>query len=424
MFRACISAGVLFVLTAQPVPAWTIGNTELVDVNSNEKQSNRGGNNPDLSINGNIVAFISSSRNLDPRPGNGAVDVFVRDRSRGTTRRVSVATGGAAGNENSVAPAVSGLGRYVTFGSAASNLVPNDHNDDFDVFIHDRRTGKTDRISVSASGAEANGRSIESDISRLGWHVAFASDASNLVSGDSNGKGDIFLRNRRTGSVARVSVSTGGQQANGNSFVPSLSSNGRYVAFASDATNLVPNDTNGLIDIFVHDTRLHRTSRVSVGPGGVQADGASSELEISGNGRFVTFASGATNLVPNDKNGIQDVFVHDRATGITSLVSDVGVDGIRGSDDPSISDDGRYVAFSTTSDGPDFTLKVGIFVADRKTGARSLASVNDLGEEADGQSYLPSMAGGGRSLGFFSFASNLVPDDTYTAGGDVFVRDR
>jgi Tol biopolymer transport system component len=339
------------------------------------------------------------------------------------TRRASVATGGAQGNGNSVGPVVSALGRYVVFSSSASNLVPRDRNNDLDVFLHDRRTAKTERISENSRGVRANGRSVDGVISRLGHHVAFYSYATNLIDGDTNGKLDVFLHDRRNHSVSRVFLGMGGQQGNGDSFAPSLSADGRYVAFTSEATNLVPNDTNGFWDIFVRDRRLNRTSRVSVGLGGMQPNGESARAAISGNGRFVAFVSSATNLVPGDTNAIDDVFVHDRTTGVTTLVSDVGVVGIHGSDEPSISADGRYVAFSTTSQVDGFTLKVGIFVADRQTGTRTLVSVNDQGQEANDQSFFAEIAGDGRDVAFFSRATNLVPNHTNGAG-DVFVRDR
>ena len=394
-------------------------------MNSRGAQSNKGGGNGglDLSFNGRIVAFDSLSANLAPGDGNHVFDVFVRDRIAGTTRRVSVATGGGQGNGNSVAPTVSALGRYVTFGSIASNLVANDTNVDWDVFLHDRRSGTTERISVGSGGAQGNGPSTNSDVSRLGRHVAFASTASNLVSSDTNNSNDVFVRDRQIATLARVSIGSAGQQGNGASFEPSISFDGRFVAFVSNASNLVDGDSNARADVFVRDRRLNTTARISVTSAGAQSNDDSSAAAISGNGRYVAFASAANNLVPGSTNDITDVFVHDRVTGVTALISDVDVNKNLGSGEPSISADGRYVAFSTVSDVGGISLKTDLFRVDRQTGTKTVVSVNNRGEEANDQSFFPVVAGDGRDVLFGSRATNLVPDDTNGAL-DVFVRDR
>jgi archaellum component FlaF (FlaF/FlaG flagellin family) len=171
------------------------------------------------------------------------------------TQRVSVATGGTQGNGDSFIPAISADGRYVTFQSIASNLVPGDTNSTFDVFVRDRRSGTTQRVNVATDGTQANGDSFSLAISADGRYVTFQSIASNLVPGDTNDRTDVFVRDLRSGTTQRVSVATGGTQANGDSDIPAISADGRYVAFESGASNLVPGDTNHSEDVFVRDLK-------------------------------------------------------------------------------------------------------------------------------------------------------------------------
>jgi Tol biopolymer transport system component len=233
----------------------------------------------------------------------------VHDRLTGQTTRVSVASDGAQGNGDSECPSISADGRYVAFASLASNLVPGDTNGRMDIFVHDRLTGQTTRVSVASDGTEGNGDSGFPSISADGRYVAFASLASNLVPGDTNGTWDVFVHDRLTGQTTRVSVASGGAQGNGDSRFPSISADGRYVAFQSYASNLVPGDTNGVLDVFVHDRLTGQTTRVSVASDGTQGDSYSFGSSISADGRYVAFASYASNLVPGDTNGWADVFV-------------------------------------------------------------------------------------------------------------------
>jgi tricorn protease-like protein len=264
----------------------------------------------------------------------------------GDITRVSVDSGGAQANGGSFRDQISADGRYVAFVSDATNLVPNDTNNAADVFVKDRQTGATTRISVaSQTGAQADNGSGTVAISSDGRYVAFYSDANNLVSGDSNGVGDIFVHDRQTGLTTRVSVDSGGVEANGGSsdFYLGISGDGRYVVFPSDATNLVSGDTNNVTDIFVHDCQTGQTRRVSVGSNGAEANGGSSAVNISDDGRYVAFSSGATNLVVGDTNGTRDVFVYDLQMGGTTLVS-VNTSGEQadgGGNSPDISGDGR-----------------------------------------------------------------------------------
>ena len=183
-----------------------------------------------------------------------------------------MASGGSEANGDPRWPSISADGRYVVFESAADNLVPGDTNDHSDVFVHDRQTGETSRVSVASDGTEGNGQSDEPSISADGRYVAFASEASNLVPGDTNHNYDILLHDRQTGETVRVSVASDGTEGNGHSIEPSISSDGQYVAFTSWASNLVPGDTNDAWDVFVHDRETGETVRVSLASEGSQTD--------------------------------------------------------------------------------------------------------------------------------------------------------
>ncbi len=271
--------------------------------------------NASMSADGRFVAFDSFANNLVPGDTNGQYDIFVHDRQSGVTTRVSVATGGGQANDGGGHSQLSADGRIVAFDSEATNLVPGDTNGIEDIFVHDRQTGITTRVSVATGGGQANGESGNPVLSGDGRYVAFPSEATNLVPGDSNGVQDVFVHDRQTRVTTRVSVPTGGGQAFGGgidgSGNPRLNENGRIVAFDSAATNLVPGDTNGDEDVFIHDRQTGATTRVSVATGGGQGNGSSSGGWLNQDGRLVIFSSDASNLVPSDTNGVADFFVHE-----------------------------------------------------------------------------------------------------------------
>jgi Tol biopolymer transport system component len=261
-------------------------------------------------MDGQLVAFGSFSSNLVAGDTNDVDDVFVHDRSTGITDRVSVDSLGAEGNRSSFMSSISADGEFVAFNSDATNLVTGDTNHKYDVFVHDRSTGITERISVDSSGNEANDNSAWGDFSADDRVVSFASAASNLVSADTNGAYDVFVHDRQTGVTERVSVDSSGQQAMGSSAEPSISADGQLVAFESDASNLVPGDTGYYQDVFVHDRSTGLTERVSVARSGAQGNDHSYFPAMSADGRMVVFCSWATNLVGGDTNATLDVFVH------------------------------------------------------------------------------------------------------------------
>ena len=294
------------------------GDTWRVSVASDGTQAN--GNSYGMSVSaislvsadGRFVAFESDATNLVAGDSNNKRDIFVHDRQTGTTTRVSVASNGAQTNGNPLRPAISADGRYVAFDSDASNLVAGDSNGVYDVFVHDRQTGTTERVSVATGGAQGNGGSWQPSISADGRYVVFYTSADNMVPGDSNGQWDVILRDRQTSTTELISVGLNGQPGNGLSSAPSISADGRYVAFYSSAPDLVAGDTNNTQDIFVRDRQAGTTERVSVAGDGAQANGWSSYPSISADGRFVVFGSDATNLVAGDTNGKRDIFVHER----------------------------------------------------------------------------------------------------------------
>jgi Tol biopolymer transport system component len=425
--RCVLGASAVLALTVGPAAeaaaaVGTFGSTTTrVSVKSNETQVFAPSSQSEMSLDGRFIAFVSNAAGLVTGDTNGKPDVFLRDRVAGTTIRVSVASGGGQGNGRSDLPSISRDGRYVAFFSQATNLVPGDTNGRSDIFVRDVVARSTRRVSIPAGGGQANGDSAFPSISDNGQQIAFNSAASNLVSGDGNGVQDIFVRDLTAGTTRRVSVSSTGAGGNGASLVPAISGNGDVVAFVSDATNLVPGDTNGSSDVFARVRSTNTTQLVSVGVGGVPADSLSAEPAVSRDGRYVAFDSSATNLVPGDTNGFQDVFVRDRVGGTTQLVSVwSSTPSNRLSTAPDISANGQIVVF--VSQPSDAGALSNVYRRNRGTGVTQLASVGLAGQPADSNSFGASVSPDGLHVGFTSTATNLVAGDTNNQQ-DVFVRD-
>ena len=427
--------GVLAALLAVALASAGPGLTTRVSVDSAGNQATGlfGSFNSAISADGRFVAFYSHASNLVAGDTNGKADVFVHDRQAGATTRISVDSAGAQANEGSFDPAISADGHFVAFESLASNLVAGDTNGKADVFVHDRLTGTTERVSVDSAGNQATdffSGSRRPAISADGRFVTFDSTAT-LVAGDTNNHPDVFVHDRQTGATTRVSVDSVGNQTGGGA-LPAISGDGRFVAFLSDTSDLVPGDTNGALDVFVHDRQTGATTRVSVDSAGNQEDsnnGRYRDVAISGDGRFVAFASDASNLVAGDTNGTGDVFVHDRQTGATTRVS-VDSAGGQGNNESGnggldISGDGRFVAFESVASNliESDTIFEDVFVHDRLTGATTRVSVDSAGRQADHVSTHPSISDDGRFVAFESLASNLVAGDT-NGIWDIFVHDR
>jgi Tol biopolymer transport system component len=437
-------AGIAVSLVISQLPAIVAQSnqtTEQIDVSTAGLQSNSGIETAmAMSSDGRIVAFSTFATNLVP---DGQLfnlqDIYVRDRIEGTTQVVSLNSDGVQSDGISIEPSVSADGRYVAFTSDATNLVPGDTNQCFynlldesyvpgdcpDVFVRDRMTGKTERVSVSSSGQEGNDRSSVPVISGDGRYVFFISRASNFYPGDGPVSGELFMHDRytktterilkpaahgdytitpdaryiaylglsngtsgyyaiyvydrQTGTNELVSVPRSGSMLNGYSYSPAISADGRYVAFVSFANTLISGDTNGRADVFVRDRVARTTERVSVSSLGQQANGDSfsypfpNSVAISADGRFVGFSSSASNLVPGDTNTCSVQY---------------------------------YYSFTSPGQCPD------IFVRDRHERTTKLVSINNGGGQGTNASFMPLMSGDGTVVTFFSLATNLAPGGT------------
>ncbi|MEU9064024.1 carboxypeptidase regulatory-like domain-containing protein [Streptomyces sp. NPDC048430] len=383
--------------------------TDRVSLTAQGGQANNDAWWPRVSDDGQVIAFASPASNLVAEDTNGSLDIFVTDRGTQTTERVSVSSDGAQGDDFSLTPTLSSDGRYVGFSSGAANLVPGDTNRQTDAFVHDRTTGATERVSVASDGTPANGLSSAPSLSADGSYAVFNSDADNLVSGDTNHATDVFLHDRQAGTTVRISQAEDGTPANGSSREQSISSDGRYVAFQSAADNLAPGDTDTVTDVFVHD-RVTGTTTLVDGP-----DGENTGPQVSGDSHTITFSNG------------WQLYAHDLRTGENEQVSVTG--GGETADDwafaPSLSTDGTKVAFfsyaANLSPG-DTNGRPDVFVRDRTAGTTTRVSGGLEDAEADGISDLPALSGNGRYVAFESTSANLVGDDT-NRHSDVFVHD-
>ncbi|MGH8571056.1 MAG: PKD domain-containing protein, partial [Gammaproteobacteria bacterium] len=397
--------------------------TTRVSVSSDGTEVNGMSHRATVSANGRYVAFDSSASDLVIGDTNNTRDVFVHDRWAGDTTRISVASDGEQGNMASEDPSISADGHCVSFRSYATNLVKGDGNNLQDVFVHDRETGETTRVSVSSDGREASG--FAHALSGDGRYVAFDSASPNLVGGDTNNASDVFVHNRRTRATTRVSVAIDGHEAymNQPSLGPVISTDGRYVAFASSGlTRPRPLPFSHVTwNVFVHDRDTGKTSLVSTPfDESLQFDapymvGHSFNPALSVDGRYVVFDSTSNYLVSGDETPSHEIFVRDRATATTTQID--GVSEI--SPNAVISGDGRSVAFAAYRDEA-----VGhILVDDRDTGETSLISVANDGTRGNGDSNWPALSADGRYVVFESEATNLVERDTNSTV-DVFVKDR
>ncbi|HUQ02032.1 MAG TPA: Ig-like domain-containing protein [Kofleriaceae bacterium] len=343
----------------------------------------------DVSKDGRYVAFLS---HLPTGPGdtNGVEDVYVWDRMTETYERISVDSDEALANGASERPSISGDGRYVAFASAASNLVPGDTNGTVDVFVRDRVTGTTVRASVGPSGQQVGGVSRDPDLSDDGRVVAFSSTSFQIIADDANGVPDIFVRDLAASTTTRASIRSGGGEGDFASSQPALSGDGRVVAFASNATNLVSGDLNNRTDVFVHDRTSGVTERVSVSSNGVEANNHSTLPALSYDGRFVAFRTSANNLVPGSTQS--STLVRDRQ-GLTTTYAAGYLESI------SLSGDGRYLV--------GHSFEGACLVRDRFAAVThnfSTPSGNDI--------YFPVISRNGRYVAFISNAQLVPPGGT------------
>ena len=391
---------------------------ERVSITTEGIQANGQSGASSVSDDGRFILFESNATNLIPDDFNGQTDSFLYDRISQSVELISLAPDNSQANGSSSSGSISGDGNYVTFASFANNLVTNDINNQGDIFIYNRLNQTTELVSVASDGTQANGLSLFSAVSDNGRYVAFESMADNLVANDNNGLGDIFVRDLIEQTTVRINIANDGTQANGYSSLGSISDDGRYISFASDATNLVLGDTNGQTDIFVHDLRGKTTERINISDSGVQANGNSGFSSISGDGRYVVYESDANNLVLGDTNEQKDIFIYDRIESNTERVS-IGDGDIQSNGDSRaavVSDDGRYVAFQSEANNlvaDDTNEQVDIFIRDRE-GSQTTKKIE--------VNSFPILSGNAQSVVFNSSLSNLVAGDT-NGTGDVFVLD-
>ncbi len=333
---------------------------------------------PSISEDGRFIAFDSRSSNLVPSDTNGAADVFFFDRLNQTLERISVATGGGEGDGDSVDPSVSADGNLIAFSSSATNLAPFDGNSTSDIFVHDRTLGTTVLISWDSNGGPANGPSYRPALAADGGWIAFDSTARDLVSGDLNFMADVFLHELATGQTQRVSLSNSGEEGDWDSNLPEISAAGARVCFRSLATNFVAGDTGSDSDVFVWDRASALLQAVSVDSWGSLGNGSSVMSVLSGDGAVVAFHSSASNLVAGDGNLFADVFVHELASGMTERISisSSADEGNQGAQFPALSRDGRLVAFLSDASNlvtNDWNAVADVFVHDRQTGGPFLS---------------------------------------------------
>jgi len=428
-------------LTAAPAAAQNPITRASVGPAGNEGKKDSGAlSRPAFSRDGRFLAFDSNAGNLAGGDTNGVADVFVKELATGALVRVSVASNGTQGDRDSAGPSLSGDGRFVAFYSYATTLVSGDTNSSPDVFLHDRDAdgngifdegnGVTACVSVSSSGTLGNYSSVGSAISDDGRYVAFNSSSTNLVSGDTNQRTDEFLRDVVAGTTIAITVDvTGTTLGDNHCYLPVISGDCALVAFASDASNLVANDTNSYRDVFVRDWAAGTTVRASVDSAGVEGNGASYDPCLAGDGSAVAFTSWAANLVQTDVNRMVDVFVHDLATGVTSLASidSYTNQGNSNSFRPWINSDGSVVVFqswATNFAAGDLNQQSDVFVHERAAAVTTCVSFNGVGLGCNGTGCgYPCISGDGTLVAFVADSDNLVVADG-NAKLDVFVHDR
>lgn len=377
---------------------------------------------PAISADGRFVTFksnwlVSEDTSLDN-------DVYVHDRQTGETSLASVASDGTLGNAEAWTGDISGDGRYVVFDSQASTLIAGDTNGRIDIFLHDRQTGETSRISVDSDGNQVPWHSMDPVISQDGRYVAFRSEGD-FESGVVTEGYDLFVKDRQTGEVTLISTTYDGSINIAGIRDPFISANGDYILFWSAGDALVEGDVNGATDVFFYDRQADELSIVSVSSDGAQGNMDSEFASVTADGRYVAFVSEASNLVTGDTNAKADIFVHDRQTAETRRIS-IGLAEAEANGDsthPQISADGRYIAFAsyaTNLVAGDTNNRDDVFVYDLDAEEIRLASMSTAGIQGNDTSYLPDISADGQHIAFQSAADNLVADDD-NDNDDIFV---
>jgi len=390
-----------------------------------------------ISADGVQVTFASSATNLVTGDTNLAKDIFLHNRLDDTTILVSSGVSSTQSNGDSDAPVISSDGKWVVFHSYATNLTSDaDTNDAADIFRYEISTGTMTRISNVTAGGNANGHSFDPVIDENGDYIVFQTDASDLFASDTNAKTDIVMYDVTLDSISQISKDTLDAPTDGNSMNPAVSADGRRIAYSSVATNVVASDTNGYSDIFYYNVDTDTTILVSKANSGTQGNERSYFPTISANGRYVAFESDATNLLASsaDTNLVGDVFVYDTVTNTISRVS-VASGGTQSNgssggsvDYPniSLSEDGTYVVFrsaATNLVASDTNGYIDVFMHDRQSNITTRVSENLDGTQFNHVSYYPVITRTGTFIAFYSYATNAVTNDT-NGFGDVFVYEK
>ena len=385
-----------------------------LDWMGNEAQS--GGSGPSLSNNGRYAAFASTDNNIVPGDTDTGSDIFLRDLATGIVSLETVNPAGVQIDGADFQPRITPDGSHIVW-ATYTRYQPRDGDFDIDIYLRHRVTSSIILMSIATNGRSANDDCSSPTISSDAQRVAFQSAATDLAANDTNGHSDIFVRDRPSRTTTRISNAWDGSESNGDSYYASISGNGQLVAFVSDASNLVSDDSNGYRDVFLHDLQSRTTIRVSCDPSGADSNGDSGYAQLSADGLWIAFESQAFNLVNGDTNGVADVFLHDIQSLVTTRVS-VASDGTEGNGDslyPYISATGRWIGFTSDATnlvGRDLNDRCDVFVHDSNSGTTSRKSVDTFGIEGNGNSAATSLSGDGRFVGFHSFSDNLVPGDT------------
>ncbi len=417
----------LLALAVLEAPA-EAGVTTLASLAPDGAQGNGHSYNGTISPTGRFVVFQSSCGNFDAAdPIVGSTNIYLRDVKKDTTRLASASSAGLLSDGYDAFPTVSRNGRFVVWESNATNLVEGDTNSKFDIFVRDMKAGVTTRVSVATDGTQGDADSLNPSVSDNGRWIAFDSSATNLVEGDTNARQDCFLHDRKTGLTTRTSLDEQGNQVSRNSLAPELSGNGRYMVILSEA-GLVAGDRGVAFDVYVRDLKTGALSWASPNTSGAEGSAGCGSASISSNGRYVAFDSSANDLVEGDTNGISDIFVRDRKAASTRRVSlgPAGAEADGHSTRPHISGNGKAVvfeSFATTLVAGDANGKVDVIVVDLTQGTTTLASVSSGGAQADEDCSKTSITRNARHVSWFSTSALLVAGDA-NAATDVFIRDR
>jgi hypothetical protein len=434
---------------------WNRSTNTSVLVSHNSSSATTAGNQgsfyPVLNADASYIAFYGLATDLvvNEADANQDQDVYLYERATGAITLVSHGTGSTttAGTAASLYPEISGDGRYVVYQSTAVNLVANDLNNAQDIFVWDRTTNANTLVSRSATSpvsASANAKSFGGQIAADGKTITFTSNATDLISGQSSsGNGDVFFFDRSTSSIHLVSHAPGSALSGGDqqSVLPLPSDDGAFVAFSTQATNLVPNDNDGSADVMIYDRAADVNDCGSLRPANLaslSANGNSGSQHASADGRYVVFVSDATNLVPNqsDANGQNDIFVRDRQTGVTTLVSRAAgsanqtADAV--SDSPQMSADGRWITYASLATNlvngiVDLSGGANVYLFDRTNGTTTLVSHSVAGANFTGSDFsnFPAISADGRYVTYTSYSVDLIAGQADSnADSDVFVFDR